>query len=728
MQVYKSLLALLALLLYQPVVHAEDRLPEELVVSGYRPVTTFELDTSISLLDQQTINQAAVENFEELVQLIPNMSLSGEGSRARYFQIRGVGEREQYEGAPNPSVGYIIDDIDLSGIGGIATTFDMQQIEVLRGPQSARYGSSALAGIVYAQSAMPTSELSSNVEVTGGSDDLLAAGVALGGPMTNSLSGRVSVHYYEDNGFRRNTYLGTDNTNGREELTARGKLSWDFADGWNMLLSGLYADYDNGYDAWALDNSNVTLSDEPGRDTQETRAASLKFNGPLNSSVDLVSITSIAQSDILFSYDADWVNPDFFLPDYQVQYSSFNPRERDTLSQEFRLVSSPEGRLFNDSTDWVVGVYFQNLQEDNELTNPGEYVHAPDGCPGPFPGVCPSVRQVDSEFESDTYAIFGAIDSTLTEKLGLSIGLRYERWEADYQDEWLDTGIFNPGTVAGAYSFSPDDNLIGGHVALSYDWTQDLRGYGRIARGFKAGGFNPSLNAMADNGVPGQYGAEFVFYNPEYLWNYELGLKALWLDGALSTDISVFYMDRDDAQLSQSDQLSGDPAAFIFVTYNGDAYSYGLEASAIWQATDAWQFHGSLGLLDSEIDKWEIEPQVEGRELAHAPAYTLNVGGTWTNPQGWYARLDVNAVGAYYFDIGHDQKSDSFEVVNLRLGKEWDNWAVSLWGRNIFDEDYATRGFYFDNEPPYSTDGSGDKLYTRFGDPRQVGLTLNYHY
>ena len=149
----------------------EQRLPEEIIVSGYRPINTFELDSSVAVLDSQTIEQASLTNFEELVQLVPNMTLSGEGSRARYFQIRGVGEREQYEGAPNPSVGYIIDDVDLSGIGGIATTFDLEQVDVLRGPQSARYGSSALAGIVYQQSAMPTDELSGNLELTGGSED-----------------------------------------------------------------------------------------------------------------------------------------------------------------------------------------------------------------------------------------------------------------------------------------------------------------------------------------------------------------------------------------------------------------------------------------------------------------------------------------------------------------------------------------------------------------------------
>ena len=129
-----------------------DSILEEIVVSGYRLTSPQGLNASLSLLNQETIQLSTVEHFEELVQMVPNMNLSGEGSRARYFQLRGVGEREQYEGAPIPSVGNIIDDIDLSGIGGVASLYDVQQIEVLRGPHSARYGSSALAGVIYMQS------------------------------------------------------------------------------------------------------------------------------------------------------------------------------------------------------------------------------------------------------------------------------------------------------------------------------------------------------------------------------------------------------------------------------------------------------------------------------------------------------------------------------------------------------------------------------------------------
>ena len=689
---------------------------EEIIVSGFRDETARNLNASITVLNQDAIDSATLVHFEELVQLVPNMNLSGEGSRARYFQLRGVGEREQYEGAPNPAVGFIVDDIDISGVAGASSLFDMQQVDVLRGPQSTRYGSSAIAGLIFMKSANPSPELQARVELTGGNDDTFAAGGALGGPMGETLSGRVSVHYYESNGFRDNASLDRDDSNGREELTGRGKLRWMFAQDWELLLSGLYADFDNGYDAFVIDNGSTMYSDKPGRDSQETTAGSLKVTGPLNHAVDLVSITGYATSEILFSFDGDWGSDPFWNPRIY-DYSYLNPRERDSLSQEFRLISSPDGRLFNDSTDWVVGIFAQRLKEDNRIDSTGVYDDsaAEAFCP---PGVCFTDRQISSSYTADSIAAFGSLDADLSDRLGLSFGLRYEYWDAEYSDQWQDNGTFPP--VMASNSFDPDEGMLGGHLALSYDWSDRVRGYARIARGFKAGGFNPSLAALS-----GQLGPGLISYEPEYLWNYELGLKGLWLDGSLSADLVVFYMDRDDAQLSQSvQQIPFDPNSFVFVTSNGKAQAYGLEAGAQWQLSDSWAIHGSLGLLHTDIDEYAVRPAAQDRDLAHAPPYTLNVGTTWSSPGGWYARLDINAVGSYYFDVSHDQKSGSYELVNLKIGKQWDQWSVYLWGRNLFDENYAVRGFYFGNEPPLFA----DTLYTKFGDPRHYGITLGFRY
>jgi outer membrane receptor protein involved in Fe transport len=189
-------------------------------------------------------------------------------------------------------------------------------------------------------------------------------------------------------------------------------------------------------------------------------------------------------------------------------------------------------------------------------------------------------------------------------------------------------------------------------------------------------------------------------------------------------------MDRDDMQLRSSAQFTDNPNDFVFITSNAQGHSYGLEASLAWQATDNWRLHGSLGLLESKIDAYNLDREADveggliGREYAHAPPYTLNLGASYASARGWVARLDFNATGAFYFDYSHDEKSDSRQVVNLKLGRQWSQWAVYGWVRNLFDEDYYTRGFSFGLEPPWFERAR----YTRLGDPRHYGVTVSYSY
>ncbi|MDH3275185.1 MAG: TonB-dependent receptor, partial [Gammaproteobacteria bacterium] len=115
-------------------------------------------------------------------------------------------------------------------------------------------------------------------------------------------------------------------------------------------------------------------------------------------------------------------------------------------------------------------------------------------------------------------------------------------------------------------------------------------------------------------------------------------------------------------------------------------------------------------------------PQVDlsGRGQAHAPKYSLAVGGSYRHASGVFVRLDATARDAFYFDVSHDEKSQAYELVNVRVGYDAVSWSAQLWVRNLFDEDYAVRGFYFGNEPP----DFPDTLYTRLGDPRQIGLSF----
>jgi len=697
---------------------------EEIVVSEFRPVLATDLNTSITQMGQDTIENAAISNFEELIPLVPNMNWSGEGSRGRYFQLRGIGELEQYEGAPNPSVGFIIDDIDLSGVGGISSLFDIQQAEVLRGPQATRFGASALAGMVYMESMNPTTDLDVNSELTVGSDDTYALGGAVGGALSDTVGARISAYKFTNNGFRDNVYLGRDDTNERDELTVRGKLEWNFAGDWTVKLSGLAADYKNGYDAWAIDNGDKTYSDKPGRDEQKTTGTSLRFDGPIGSAVDFVSITGYAKSDIFFSFDGDWGNNPYWnqvvsenvnapVSGYIYDFEYLNNRERTSVTQEFRFVSSEDGRIFGDTTDWLFGVYASSLNEDNDINSFGyqdDTVYLYD---------FPFGESTQSEYESTNISAFGRLSSQLGERWQLSGGLRVERWSAEYKDRFEDY-VYDPGNVL-RNEFKPEETMWGGDINLSYQVTENARLYGLVSRGYKAGGFNPSL---ARAGIAGS--EEAIPYDPEYILNYELGVKGRWAGGRVLADVVVFRMDRDDMQIRNSAQLDpNNPNTFIFVTSNGEGYSYGLEASAAWQVFEPWKLYGSLGVLESSVDKYKYDDpanSIQGREFAHAPNYNANLGTELLFSRGWFGRVDLNAVDSFYFDYSHNEKSKAYYTLNAKVGKSWGNFSAYLWGRNLTDENYQTRGFFFGNEPP----DFPSTLYTKFGDPRTYGVTLNY--
>jgi len=168
--------------------------------------------------------------------------------------------------------------------------------------------------------------------------------------------------------------------------------------------------------------------------------------------------------------------------------------------------------------------------------------------------------------------------------------------------------------------------------------------------------------------------------------------------------------------------VPGDPTTFVFFTDNAaKGKTLGAEADIRWFAGESWEFYANIGLLDATFDDFST-PQVDlsGRAQAHAPDYTLAVGASYRDASGWFARVDATAKDAFYFDLSHDQKSAAYEVVNARVGFSADSWTAQLWTRNLFDEQYAVRGFFFGNEPP----DFPATLYTRLGDARQVGVSF----
>ena len=705
--------AVSAAIVFMSITAEADPTPEIVVLaSQLRDAELATVPVSVTQLDTAEIAAASLQHVEELTSQVPNFNWSGEGSRARYFQIRGTGELEQYDGAPNPSVGFVIDDIDLSGIGAVATTFDLKGIEVLRGPQGVRYGANALAGLIYVQGNEPTSTPEAELELSGGSDDTRAVGAVLGGAVPGSsetLAWRLAVQQYDSDGFRRNPYLGRDDTNQRDELSLRGKLRWQASDALRVDFTGLHVDLDNGYDAFTIDNGFTTWSDQPGRDRQQTHAGALRISWQLDFA-ELLSITGLARSDLQSGFDADWGNPDYWAP-YVYSFTQAFDRERDTVNQELRLISGPDSRLFG--ADWVAGVYLLDLDESNGRRDQGICDVA----------TCGYDLLLDtgasSDYSATSVALFSSVSRPLGDTATVSGGLRWEQRSARYRDAF-------------GSRFDPRDSMLGGELGLTHEVQPGATVWARIARGYKAGGFNTSLAGIDFDEFPDfNLDAGNIEFAPEYLWDYELGLRLAPATANWSMALNVFMQQRDDPQIKVPAQLRlGDPTTYVFVTDNAsDAETRGVELEASWQLLPTLSLGTALGLLHTEIGDFNLRPELEGGDLAHAPRYTFALNASWRSPQGWFARADYGGKASYTIDYCqstdcNDPVTSPWQVLDLRAGRDWGPWTVEVWARNMLDEDYAVRVFYFGNEPPDFT----PQLYTRNGDPRHVGLTLRYRF
>ncbi len=665
-------------------------LEEIIVTASLRDESLIDFPVSTSVIDTATIESAGMRHFEDAMKLVPNLNWSGATSRPRYFQIRGIGELEQYQGAPNASVGFLIDEIDFSGVGMPATLWDVDQVEVLRGPQGTRFGANALAGLIKIKTRDPDRVADLRSELVAGQDGIIGAGLAAGGPIgadATHAAWRANAYWSEGDGFRDNRYLGRSDTNSRRELTLRGKVQSRLNDAWQLGLSLSYADLDNGFDAFVPDNSLHTISDRPGRDAQQTLGAALTLEGELTGS-RLQSVSTLADSDILYSFDGDWGNDAYWGEYAPYDYFSRYDRERRSLTQDIRLVS--DNTAESAGFGWVVGAYASRLDEQNLQRDyfADDLLRAP----------------LSSDYAANRFAAYGESEWLLGESLVASAGLRIERWSARYDDS--DDSRFNPS-----------ETMAGGHLSLRAPAGDSASWYATLSRGYKAGGFNIGQFIPEDR-------REFT---PEYLWNLEAGLRYS-LDGSgIDGSASVFSMWREDQQVATSFQVDpGDPLSYVFYTDNAArGRNYGLEAEIRWRPVELRELTlaATLGLLASEyIDYRYGERDLDGREQAHAPGWQYSLSAEWNDASGWMARADLAGVDAFYFDAAHDQRSEPYTLLHLRAGYEGSHWSAYLWGRNVLDEQYAVRGFYFGLEPP----DYAEKLYVQRGDPRHFGLTIEW--
>ena len=191
--------------------------------------------------------------------------------------------------------------------------------------------------------------------------------------------------------------------------------------------------------------------------------------------------------------------------------------------------------------------------------------------------------------------------------------------------------------------------------------------------------------------------------------------------------VHFFIIIVKDQQIRTSMQLyANDPSSFVFYTGNAAiGKSIGSEMELRWIPNDRIELYFNGGLLRAKIEQYSgPDTNLNDRDAAHAPTYTMSTGWEYRYPSGLFMMMSASARDEFYFDVSHNQKSKAFELLNARLGFEKDNWSIQLWGKNLTNKDFSVRGFYFGNEPP----DFPNMLYTRRGDPRQVGLTFNMRF
>jgi outer membrane receptor protein involved in Fe transport len=691
---------------------ADDNVLEEVVVSAtLRQQSLLEAPVSVSVLDQQTLRDAGRQHFEDVLTSVPNLSYASGTSRPRFFQIRGIGEREEWQGAPNPSVGFLIDDIDFSGMGMPATLFDVDRIEVLRGPQGLHYGANALGGLIVMRGRDPEDQFGFSTEASYGEYNSRSIGAVATGPVESLNSAwRVAVQDYRSDGFRNDTFLGRDDTMDRDELTARAKWRWRPSEGTTVDLTWLHADLDNGYDAWSIDNSRTSLADHPGKDAQQSDGAALKVDTSAGRLGRLTVTATLSDSETDYSFDSDWGNPEAWAP-YTYDYFDRQQRDRRGRSLEARITSeeaaSPHGLT------WVAGIYGLDVDEQLDSTSQGVYADPF------FPEYSGTTdNHIVSDYEAQNVAVYAQVGAPFSERWGWSFGLRGEQRDADYRDVRDESGELS------SINDSARDTMWGGQATVYFDQRENMRWFATLSRGYKAGGFNLGQGAIVKS--------QFL---PEYLVGLDVGMKGEWLDGRLYADVTAFYMKRNDMQIAISTQLDpvGDPSSYLFYTDNASGgRNMGVESSIRWRATQQLEFGGALGLLRTRYSGFRPDGihDASDRDQAYAPEYQVSVNATWRHPLGWMARIDVMASDDYYFDVPdldatkNDFRAKAYSLTHLKAGYESDRWAVYAWGRNVFDEDYYTRGFYFGNEPP----DFPSKRYTQLGEPRQFGVSFRWEF
>jgi iron complex outermembrane receptor protein len=631
---------------------------EEIVVtSRYRAEKLSDVPDSITPFTAEEIERYRIERINRVASLTPNLRFSDDQEvGVSTLVIRGV---RQNRGTGQPPVSFRIDGV--SATNNLLTTqelFDIESVDVLRGPQGALYGRNAIGGAILVSTRMPTADPEYALRLSGAQgQDFTVAGSASGPVGDSATLYRASFRFQDREGQLKNAYLDNQYVDYKESAAFRGRLLFNPSSKLTVDLRGQYLDQDGG-SGYFMPGSEGFLplpppaapilfgnptyeiqSNRIGRSFVKSWETSAKIDYDLGWGT-LTSITSF--TDVDSGNDQDLDQTLFEAIDIIVIDKS------ETLAQELRLASNDDSDLH-----WVGGISYFTQDRFRSLAT--TFLGTP-------------VPPAAQDLELKDIAAFGSISYDVNEDLELTLAFRYD------EETPKDT------TQGRSETFTE----LQPKASMAYRFREGWLGYVTVGKGFRAGGFNNL--APGSNFQPG--------FDQESLVSYEAGLKGTGYEGRLRAGLSLFFIDYDDQQYFLFDQTG--TQANINVSKSEIA---GGELEITAQPIEALRLDFGLGFTDSEIKEYEAVPGVLvpasaiiGRNVPGAPVWTANIALQHTrslaNAMDLVTRLDYEHRDKTYWTLDNIDTQSAYDLTNISLALENDRWSTRLYVDNLFDEEY----------------------------------------
>ena len=668
------------------------KLDPVLVTAEKRTENVQDVPVSVTAISEQQIKDSGIRSIQDVARQVPNLFIANWGFRGNsYAFIRGIGAVNN-----DPAIGFYVDDVNYMDSRVFDTNlFDIERIEVLRGPQGTLYGRNSLGGVVNIVTKKPDNEFHYGLEQTVGNENLYETTLYMRAPLIkDKLFFGVSGTSEQMDGYNTNDFLDKK-VDRRRGLNGRMQLRWMPTDKLDVTANVDGEKVNDGvFPLTDMDqadkNPHHVSYNYEGRDKRDTLGSSLRvaYDAPW---FKVTSITAYRGYNDVTRNDQDFTPYDLITAKEDIKDRQF--------TQEFRF-ASPEG---SGPLKWLGGLYLYKKHQDHTLDlNYGQ--GAADM--GMVPMAMTNVA--DSDIKTYGYAVFGQATYTLFDKLDLTAGLRYEyeKNKLDYASDYLAGGMVVPGMSSDIRGRKHDDVFLP-KAQIAYRWTPDFMTYAGVSRGYRSGGFNTSFLDVSD-----------LAFDPEYSWNYELGGHFSCLDGTVRGDFALFWIDVRDQQLTvfPEGQTTG-----RMMTNAGRTRSRGAELSLQISPRRDLDFNVAYGYTDARFLRYRSgNDDYAGKRVPYAPQHTFSAAATWSRPTGlgWLGDVVVQAgvqgAGPIEWNEENSLREPFYALVNASIRFEHRRWSLGVWGRNLTEIDYNV--FYFKS--------IGNEFVQR-GRPRTFGITLN---